>query len=248
MFSKIMSIFNKKEAVDPFDPLSNEVILPSQEFIEGMTKHPYTPDILHLEMHEFHLVFIPDECKVDHHRYDVIEDSAPISVGFTKNDFEFYKYFADDEAFDTKNFRCVPLLANRGYSFLDKVPATKIHGEIVAVPYNTLVKLDEYKQNGVQFKRVRALVTLPFRKVVWIKDRQLCPYPLVQFRQNGDPFFGRSIATTFERTTDIRVWMYIGVKEHWEPLINAYNFEPVSTFRAKRKLWLGSYYNLIKNE
>jgi len=104
-------------------------------------------------------------------------------------------------------------------------PYARIKGEVYLVHTKQIFELDRVLENGVQFKRIRANIVIPFRYKN-LKTGQM----------------------TSEQIKQHRVWMYVGVPEYWSNLLDTgittsvvRTFEQPAT-RAHREFVMGNYY------
>jgi hypothetical protein len=89
----------------------------------------------------------------------------------------------------------------------------KIKGELWKVPSKSFFFLDKLYENGKLFRRERVSLELPLRMLY----------------QNGNDSFVERIITEQE------AYMYIGIPEIWEPLIDGgYLFQPVTIYENPR--------------
>lgn len=188
----------------------------------------FTPDIAILERRQCNLLFVYDEMMQHHREFSLIEEHAiPLGVVYTKDDFVLYKR----------------KLHEASYAFaLDespfKAPKTTIKGQLLAIPRDEdgstrFIELDIVKENGIKFERRRVTVVMPYY-YVGIRD--------------GKPFRGYW-------EVPIRCYMYVGVKDHWHPLLEAnddgeegfFLFDAVKTFTPNNPN-LKEYYYFSKLE
>lgn len=201
----------------------------------------WTPDLATLQLSQFQLLFVCDDMKHDWDSYEKIrENSARIPYrAFTMKNFKYYCRTVDSE----KTF--IPLRSDKTEFELTPVipyvPSCKIAGELHAVESEHFTKLDELKQNGVQFLRQRIKLLVPWREMPlseW-KDVDGRPLPLA--------LKGKTGVLSSERVHIIEAWMYVGIPEYWNDLLDGgFLFNPVwvsEAFQSKR--WLRQYYNLV---
>jgi hypothetical protein len=112
------------------------------------------------------------------------------------------------------------------------VPRGRIKGTIHDVPTETLIQLDAERKNNVQFIRKRVHLTIP---ILTHRTRD----------RNGVP-----ISFPDWRPHQTEAWMYIGVRDYWEPKItwdqtfhrNNPQFSLVPIVKDNRS-WLNTYYD-----
>lgn len=203
----------------------------------------FTPDIAKLEQYEWQLFFAPDEFKRDHLMHKKI--GAPEYgtryqfPGFTQGNFHFWTPPAPwSSPVPTKvegHTNALPFFP----------PIAKIKGEVHLIrPQLFHLELDPYRQNTVEYRRERIRLIVPYRKVLFLKDHNLDPAFGVQENFSRSEYTGSSIKTSEESTCIIRAWMYIGVPEFWNPLINGFDYGHVETFSSKVRRWADTYYNI----
>jgi len=191
----------------------------------------YTPDIAELELHKFVLLFVCDDVMRAGRNYKLIADqSAKAARGFTLKAFNFYRKRTDGTG--------IPMVINTQPDRFN-FTALKIKGEIHAVEPTAFLKLDHHYQNGVQFRRVRTKILYPTREHGMILNKDADGKPLPKALQGPKHFLFS------ERVHPITAWMYIGVPNYWNPLLDGgFEFETVSIRYPKEdKSWLVKYYH-----
>lgn len=183
----------------------------------------YTPDICLLEAKLMHRIFIPDETMRGHYNYQMIgEHSAYLCLGYTYDRFECFRRITN------QSLIAIPSGDKQTEPYHPRGPA-RIKGEVHLIETAGLIKLDNHKENGVQFerKRVRILVAAYPQKTA----------------SDGNIQLGQ------EHVFPIEMWMYVAKQDYWEPLIDdGYLFKPVDVFVAKKpKKWLTKYYQFLKD-
>ncbi len=199
----------------------------------------FTPDIAKLEEYKWQLIFAPDELKRDHVKHDLLGADAQFKImGYTSKNYQFW---------DTKNplEGAVPLEVGKDHTQLPGYPpVTRIKGEIFAIRPQRFIDLDNHKQNGIEYFRRRVPLVVPYRKVLFLKDHSLDPAFGVTTAINRQEYSGSSVTTSEETTCIIRAWMYIGVPQHWDPILSTYDHGHVEVFSAKNRKWLEDYYSI----
>jgi hypothetical protein len=187
-----MSIFNlfRRTSAAP------NIEVPPQEFFEeAMQEVQHTPDAVHIERKADHLVFVGDEL-MTHPQHNRQFEGFKICLAFTENKFAFMR----------KNLGS----HSTGIAFekpLKDVPYVPIKGELYLIKPSEIFKLDKYRENTVQFRRIRVHLRIPYTrgKKVWVKDRARYEWALEQ-----TPFMEEKVTA----------WMYVGIPDYWEPVIN----------------------------
>lgn len=202
----------------------------------------YTPDIAQLEARQFTRVFLPDDAQRTHPQYELIrEHSAYVCTGFTSTSFRLYRRKTDGIAVAMED------TSQDKVKFFPQGPC-KIKGEIHLVQADGILKLDNHRQNGVQFLRKRIPIIFPHRKLKWIRG----PEDMHDVEQSDIRHYehipDRRIGKTKELVSLVRCEMYIGIPEYWNKLIDGgFAFEEAEIFQPKAfRSWLPKYYQFLK--
>lgn len=202
-----------------------------------------TPDISKLEEYEFQLLFACDETQIRHVKHYLIEDGSYVCPGFTQSGFNYWQP-------ETPFSPCVPM-KTVGYKnpLPGYPPIAKIKGQLHAIRPYQFINLDNYKENGVQFKRERVKFIVPYRAVKWLNDPSVAPLDMEPYAiEQGNPYVANgnvpSIYTTKERVVIVKAHMYIGIPEYWDKLISRFDYGSVQTYIAKNRAWCHEYYQL----
>lgn len=202
---------------------------------EAKTK--FTPDIVKLELSEFQLLFIVDDMQRNGPLYaKIAEHSAFQAIGFTEDRFNYFV--------DKKTGTPVPLLADPREPLGN---SGQLFGEVHAVRAAHYPELDTIRQNGVQFKRQRIQIMIPYRD----------QYVRVSRYSKSLPPQLRGLSE--EKLHYAECHMYIGIPEVWRPKIKTdlcvselhREFIEVSRHKPlKEKGWLSPYFQFKppKNE
>lgn len=206
-------------------------MVPSKEWFDtAKQENVYTPDIARVSLSAQHLLFICDEKMHLRSGYSAIaEHTAFLNTVYTKDKFDFYLSRGNEEEGLVKCL--VPLKGS-----------LPIRGELHVISTEGLILLDKLWENGVQFRRERIRVTLPYRSVFRRKNRDTRGRPLPSWLENSYTFLSE------ERTVELRVQMYVGIPEYWADKIDGgYNFEKVTTFVPNNlRSWLDKYYFYVE--
>jgi hypothetical protein len=176
--------------------VEEQIEVPPQEFFDkAMEDVRYTPDAINIERRQDHLLFVGDEL-MSHRRHNRPFEGFRIGLAFTQDKFAFMR----------KNLGSL----TQGIPFqrsLRDVPFEPIKGELYLINKKEVFVLDKYRRNTVQFHRIRVKLRIPYSqaKKVWVKDRARYEWALQQ-----TPFMDE----------DVTAWMYVGIPDYWEPLIN----------------------------
>jgi hypothetical protein len=111
-----------------------------------------------------------------------------------------------------------------------------ILGELMFIESRRIIQLDREMQNGVQFLRIPVHTILPYRNVLYIKERRYIEEVF------GKYFGGKSVLTSDWRLMNIKAWMYMGNPDYWVPQLDAgFSFTPSKIFRPNNPR-LKNYY------
>jgi len=197
----------------------------------ALRRTQFTPDISELELHQFVLLFVCDDVMRAGKNYKLIaEHSAKAARGFTMKAFNFYSKRTDGMGIPMK----VDAQPDR-FSFT----ALKIKGEIHAVRPAAFPDLDRWYQNGQMFRRVRTKILYPTREHGMIVNKDSMGRKLPVALQGAKHFL------LPEKVEPIEAWMYVGVPNYWNPLLDGgYEFETVPIRYPKEdRSWLVKYYH-----
>ncbi len=234
--------------------------LPPRQFFTSMLEaSKFTPDIAKLELYEWQLLFAPDELKRDHYKHSLLGTEAQYKFpAFTQASYHFWD---PPEAWNSP----VPLKVEGFRNALPFFPPiAKIKGEVHMIrPQQLWKELDPYRQNTIEYQRERVRLIVPYRYVKFIKDHSIDPEFLregaydhrldteekpvslaSQMNTTTINYQGSSVKTSEERVAILRAWMYIGIPQYWDPLINGYDYGHVESFHSKNRKWCDTYYNI----
>lgn len=206
---------------------------------QSMALTKFTPDIDILEGYEWQLVFVADELKKDHAKHHLMGVEAKYNFpAFTQKSFTYWTGPPWDSP--------IPMRAEHD-SILSRIvgmpPVAKIKGEIYSIRPRSFIDLDTYKENTVQFQRERVRLVVPYRKLLWLRDKDLDPLFKVQ-QALGQAALTKSIMHTPETTCIIKAWMYIGRPAFWDPLLTTYEYSAVESHHSNTRRWCETYYNI----
>lgn len=182
----------------------------------------YTPDVSDLERREKQFLFVPDEMMERH------EDHARLGVGvakvamvITQDHFSLWKRKL------AHGLEVIPL--KEGYS---NAPLSPIRGELFLIRSQQLFKLDSHRTNGIEYKRERVKLILPYTET------------RLHYGQSG---YYEEIVKKLDHS--LNAWMYIGIKEFWsDKLDGGYEYAPVTRFHPKNNLFTLPYYYFTNKE
>jgi hypothetical protein len=191
-----------------------------------------SPDLGELEQYEFQLLFAADRTQRGCSEYSMIEESVYTGYyGYTLDKFCYYRL---------RDGLPIPMRATSDLRLPRFPPPLKVRGEIHAVRPHQFRELDNLKDNGVQFQRQRVDLLIPHRPVYKIPERYSNGKPI--------PLMTDQYSLGVERVVPIKAWMYIGVPDYWDELMDAgYNsssfFTTVENYKDDR-VWLQEYYSM----
>jgi hypothetical protein len=159
----------------------------------------------------------------------MIEESVFCGYAYTEENFNYWQQ---------RDGLVIPLMATDTRQWQWVPPSLKIKGEIHAVRSHQFRNLDLHKDNLVSFRRERLTFLVPSRPLYQLPER---------YNENGIPLpFAepRQIGVGRETVGRVDAYMYIGVHDYWDDLLDGgYNFKPVEHYTDPRP-WLKGYYSL----
>lgn len=163
----------------------------------------FTPDIAKLERYKYQLIFVYDEMMLGHDQHKTLNSEADrLSKAITKNKYTLWKRKLGKQSY--------PVAMDQKYHNLLLAP---IKGELYRMRPRHFILLDSYKDNGVRYYRKRIDVIVPWREVIRHKTTNV-------------------VITRAERRTEVKAWMYIGVPDFWDEIIDAgFMSSPVRCFQ-----------------
>lgn len=198
-------------------------------------KEKWTPDHLKLAQYSHQYMFVVDSLKKAQLQHWLIKEAATMkATAFTSDLYVSYDYGLGNQAYN------IPIPHEeekkpKPYLSYMNAPPSIIAGELFLISdYTVFEKVDRLKANGVKFIRKRVDIQIPYRREKWIKDVSKIPSELIPITP------GR--ATTGWYTHNMKAWMYVGVKDYWEPLIDGgYLFKPTPLIKPNSE-WVEHYY------
>jgi len=194
----------------PFYLLSPEEIMDKAFNYYCRTKTRFTPDIAELEEHMAHVFFACDSLMTGCRNHNMLQDGKFKGRAFTLNGFKFYQKRTDGTA--------IPM----GGKDKPDLNFTRIKGEVHLVSSLMLCQLDTMMQNGVQFRRKRVEILYPYREheLVKIGDEEVLR-DLPRGSITTKPEQGLRHYVSDERIVRLWAFMYVGVPNYWDDLIDA---------------------------
>ena len=193
------------------------------DWIKEHTPTGYTYDMWKLQRFARQPLFVYDQCMQAHRMHSMIAGFSEYrGVAFTANDnWIMWKKKLGEGTF--------PIPMRIPYS---AQPKGRIRGELYLVDSSRIKALDEYKQNGVEFRRkpVEVLVAARHLERVVNADHN---YEW----QNTD------------KVVKTHAWMYIGRNKYWEEHLDAgYNFGRCQIYNPGNLIIPGRYYSFSELE
>jgi len=137
---------------------------------------------------------------------------------------------------ETLTDKVIPFHGYRSPQLVDKLHFARIKGEVHKVPTKQIPKLDTAMRNGVQFRRTRVLLLASER------DHQL-EENFWHKHVTGAPLYKHIL--TEERTVILRAFMYVAMRDYWNPIIDGLNFDHLEIQDSPRP-WLNRHYQFNK--
>jgi gamma-glutamylcyclotransferase (GGCT)/AIG2-like uncharacterized protein YtfP len=196
-------------------------IVEPQKFDINRYGRKHTPDMLKLQQHKRHLVFLPCNVQKGFKYHHFVKQSEPYGLGYTRRKFQVYTKDLGNESFP------IPLPGIADKKYLSKrlnpnltPPSLNVRGQLYWCDANTISELDNFKLNGVEF--TRELVEIKF----------LYQEPITQLDRDTNEF----IATyTDYQVYILAAYMYVGNEEYWDEQLDAgYLFTPCKAFKANK--------------
>lgn len=202
----------------------------------------HSQDLGYLEQFEFQLLFTPDDTRLGYSHHSLIEDGVPLAGAYTQDTFA---YWVQETAKPDGTVERLPVpIRQEGQPAARYFPPSlKIKGEVHAIRPYQFQALDDYKRNKKVFRRQRVHVLVPYKV---LKNDNLA---LKEFKNNEHPLGGKNNwFADPEKVYVLRAWMYIGVPEFWNDLLDAgfRGFKSVNRYESRRP-WLKEYYDFPKH-
>lgn len=194
-------------------------------------ENTYTPDIQKLQQYRFQYLFVCDEMMAGRHLFDerLGIRAAKVCSAFTQDDFTMWKWPALNKT------EVIPMSRSflpQGVKTRDATPPWadfkpglpfRILGQLHIVRPIHFLRLDKWKQNGIQFYRKRIPLLIPQRIVTRSPHDGTVVHP--------------------EELRVIHAWMYIGKHDFYSELLgtNYHGYCSVKTHLSKRAQ-IGRFY------
>lgn len=182
---------NLKRLWTSYSPFTGDVGLPTDKWLEDHTPSMFTQDTWVLERSEYQLVFIYDQMMSNHRMNYILEGhSKLLGSAFTKrNNYMLWKKKLGLGTYP------IPLREPHAVSGLMGTPLTaRIKGELYRIKSVRIHEaLDSFKTNGVEFRRKRVKLLVPYR------------YQRGNVGVDAEEFLH-----------EVEAWMYEGRKTYWD--------------------------------
>ncbi len=206
----------------------------------------WTPDHLKLAQYETQFIFLYDNLRRAQNSHWFISDKAKLEcTAFTVDKFLSWDYtLLGPQAYP------IPLEYDGRESIYGQnrlfnlshlhVEPSIIAGELYSVNDSTLIEaIDKLRGNGVKFQRKRVELQIPYRRTKWLKDVSKAAPEFIPVSPTR--------ATTGWFTHKQKAWMWVGVKEFWEPQFDGgYSFSPSKLVKPNSE-WVEHYYLFNNN-
>lgn len=197
---------------------------PDKDWIEANQLSGYTFDIHQLERSAFQLLFVYDQMMNGHRMHDCMlkDHSAFGGTAFTASDnWTLWKQKLGKGTF--------PIPLRVPHTMVNKA---RIKGQLFIVESSHFWELDKYKMNGVEFRRRRINLEIPY---------------LHQHRIFNGKTYDQPIAE--HKIASVTAWMYVGRYKYWQNHLDAgYNFSTVRIFEPGGLVIPGKYYSFTPLE
>ena len=200
---------------------------------QAKEKNKNTPDVALLERKLFNRVFVFDDMMKGHPGHDkfIREHSAFLATGFTAECMTLWKKKLGKLSFPV----ALP-------DTFHTTPSVPIKGELYALETSQILELDKERENGVQFIRKRINIVLPYRHLLFNKDRPQV-YKGTRSEDSRELYDNIKNQLTAELRVNVTAWAYVGVSDYWSPQLDAgYLFSPVKCFAPEQKPEQKYYY------
>lgn len=201
----------------------------------------YSPDMGWLEEQEFQLLFVTDTMRSGYAHYDKTEGTV-LCGGYTEKNYAFWLQEIGDQRTG------IPIRQDKDSLLRYVPPALKIKGEVQAVLSSRFDVIDTHMRNTQLFRRQRINVLVPYRMRTRETDdlgREL-PIALKPYMGSDEQI----IVDNPMRVYIIRAWMYVGIPDYWNDLLDAgfRGFKTVNHYESRMKRpWLLRYYDFPKH-
>jgi hypothetical protein len=197
---------------------------PSPEWLNDSYPKGFTWDAAQLQQYPWQLVFVYDQMMRRHRMHHLLKDDAVYQgTAFTMgSNWVLWKKKLGQGTF--------PISLKKTFF---NIETGRIRGELYKVWSSRVLDLDEYKVNGVEFRRKKVELLVPYRHI----DRIL----------NADHNY--EIVST-DLVAKVDAWMYMGRLKYWEDFLDAgySGVVPCQIYRPASSLLIGNYYSFNLTE
>jgi hypothetical protein len=194
----------------------------------------YTPDFPVLQDLKEHLFFIVNDFQRGCPNHVHLGKAHYGTRAFSFDGFECYRECLTDKV--------IPFYERRIPDVVDKAYFARLKGEVWSVKTNQIPVLDTEMRNGVQFVRRRISLLAPDKDHVCIDNGQYdyvsglpLPYHLAGFKHY----------VSGEKVFMLQAWMYVAMRDYWNPLIDGLVFDRLEMYDSDR-VWLRKFYRFNK--
>jgi hypothetical protein len=174
----------------------------------------YTPDYPLLMLKEWQPLFVYD--RVNYELKALRMDACQKWVAYTPKKFSMWMARKEDTV----------LVFDKEYENVPKAPLAHIKGVLYLLPPDAFKKIDRYKQNTIQCKRVMTNVIVPSRRL----DEE-----------------GLNVSKKV-RHYMYPAWIHVGINEYWDKHLNNYDHFPVERYTEHMKPIFKEYYEFTRLE
>lgn len=236
-----MGIGNALRKIIPSVPGVQSISLPLPEEARWMTERvKYSPDMGWLEEQEFQLLFCPDNFRSGYAHYGKTEGTV-LCGGYTEKNYAYWCQQIGDARTG------IPIRQDKDSVLRYVPPALKVKGELQAVLSSRFDVIDTHMRNTEVFRRQRVNILVPYRmRTKNVTDLGTELPRVLQARDENAPDY---VLEGPLRVYIIRAWMYVGIPEYWNDLLDAgfRGFKTVNHYESRMKRpWLLRYYDFPK--
>lgn len=209
--------------------------VPSPEGLQGMLhRMRFTPDICKLEEYQYQRLFVYDEMMEKGYNHAILGDHGEFPQArklahavYTDDLYVLWKKKLGSLSYPVAMRTASPTRQRLDDNLQPTGSRKRIKGQLFAVRPSRFVNLDIWKENGVQFRRRRVDVLVPYRSVQWNK-------------QEGNM---HSLFSVMK----VKAWMYIGLKDYWDEFMDdGYLMGICQSYKTKNEVdgpvSIGDYY------
>lgn len=207
--------------------------VPDEQFLQRIeAERDRSPDLTKLQSRKYRAFFIYDTLMKGRKDFHLIEPfilqtdpegDSTVYNAYTNDRFEVWQRTRDDGYSFPVALRTGSPTAKNDFSQKggNSVGSARVKGKLYLIDTSVINSLDNIKANRLVFERELVDVLIPY------KTRTIHKESL------------KSIHISDELPQIVRAQMYVGINEHWEPMLDGgYEFQPVQLFRPNQaKVW-----------